>query len=79
MSETNVEEQIEKQAALVVDLDSLDSSTTQEEVTIDSNADPFQSPPPPPDGIHRYHSLGRQPGGEPRQKWSVTGRVQPTQ
>ena len=63
MSEVNGQdtEKVEKQAALVVDLDSLDSSTTQEEVAIDSNADPFQSPPPPPDGVHRFKlKLGKE-------------------
>lgn len=40
--------------SLVVDLDSLDETLVQEEVFIDPNADPFASPPPPPDGTHRF-------------------------
>jgi hypothetical protein len=44
----------ENSTSLVVDLDSLDETLVQEEVFIDPNADPFASPPPPPDGTHRF-------------------------
>lgn len=56
MSDSNAAttEQVEKREALVVDLDALDLQTAPEEVNVDTNLDAFSSPPPPPDGIHRF-------------------------
>src|SRR5579862_2561586 len=44
--------------AVTVDLDSMDSSLVEENITINPDANPMEAPPPVDDGVHRVKLVG---------------------
>lgn len=52
------EDTVERKAAEVVDLDTLDSSLVEEKIEINTDANPMEAPAPVNDGLHRVKLTG---------------------